>query len=121
MARRLSGQTVVRAVPEMLRAALATAGAGSDNVTALAIMWQGAALTSGAASLPAEHMSTVVSTETLAEDQGGTTILGVAEADAAVPEVDAFNDAEIEKAIAEIRAAIEKSTNLLTRKDNNDL
>ncbi|WGG51703.1 PP2C family protein-serine/threonine phosphatase [Rugamonas sp. DEMB1] len=122
MARRLSEQTVVRAVPEMLRAALATAGAGSDNVTALAIMWQGAPLSSGAASLPAEHMSTVVSTETLAEDQGGTTILGVAGGDAgAVPEVDAFNDAEIEKAIAEIRAAIEKSTNLLTRKDNNDL
>jgi protein phosphatase len=123
LARRLHSQTVVRAVPEMLAAALAMAGPHSDNATALAIMWQGSPVQDGAISVTAD-MSTVISTEALPQDLVGTTILGASPAaadvsldgssDASVDaSVDAFNDDEIEKAIAEIRGAIEKSSQLL--------
>jgi protein phosphatase len=40
----MQAQTVVRAVPDMLQAALRAAGDASDNVTALAIMWQGSSV-----------------------------------------------------------------------------
>ena len=101
----LTTQTVVRAVPDMLATALRRAGDTSDNVTALAIMWQGALVSDGT---PTTHAgSTVISTEALPEDVVSTTIHG------AKTEVDVFDDDEIEKAIAEIRGAIEKSSQLL--------
>jgi protein phosphatase len=101
----LTTQTVVRAVPDMLATALRRAGETSDNVTALAIMWQGALVSDGT---PTTHAgSTVISTEALPEDVVSTTIHG------AKTEVDVFDDDEIEKAIAEIRGAIEKSSQLL--------
>ena len=101
----LTTQTVVRAVPDMLATALRRAGDSSDNVTALAIMWQGALVSDGT---PTTHAgSTVISTEALPEDVVSTTIHG------AKSEVDVFDDDEIEKAIAEIRGAIEKSSQLL--------
>ena len=57
---------------------------------------------------PTTHAgSTVISTEALPEDVVSTTIHG------AKNEVDVFDDDEIEKAIAEIRGAIEKSSQLL--------
>jgi protein phosphatase len=116
MAQRLQSQTVVRAVPEMLRQAVAAAGPASDNATALAIMWQGSTAADGIPSMPSASM---ISTEMLAEDQVNSTILG-AEAQAALresAEADVFDDDEIERAIAEIRGAIEKSTQLLTKRD----
>ncbi len=109
MVERLQSQTIVRAVPEMLRAATAIAGKTSDNVTALAIMWQGSPDVESPASVTA-NMATVISTKMLPEDLVSTTIQVRPEAE---PEVDAFNDDEIEKAIAEIRGAIEKSTQVL--------
>jgi PPM family protein phosphatase len=118
MAQRLQSQTVVRAVPDMLRQAVATAGPASDNATALAIMWQGSTAADGIPSMPSASM---ISTEMLAEDQVNSTILG-AEAQAAQQqgaEADVFDEDEIERAIAEIRGAIEKSTQLLTKKDHN--
>ncbi|SFV02533.1 PP2C family protein-serine/threonine phosphatase [Pseudoduganella namucuonensis] len=118
MAQRLHTQTVVRAVPDMLTAAVAMAGPASDNATALAIMWQGGGVADGAAGVPT-GASTTISTEMLAEDQVSTTISGAARQDAEAP-VDAFDEDEIERAIAEIRGAIEKSSQLLTRKDNNN-
>jgi len=48
MASRLHAHTVEWAVPALLRAALDAAGDGSDNVTALAITWQGSSLVDGA-------------------------------------------------------------------------
>jgi protein phosphatase len=54
-------------------------------------------------------MSTVISTEALPQDSVGTTIAGQTRNHAA----DAFDDDEIEKAIAEIRGAIEKSSQIL--------
>jgi protein phosphatase len=124
MAHCLHTRTVVRAVPDLVGAALAKAGAGSDNVTALAIMWQGGGVTDGIATVTAPDMSTVISTEALPQDLHSTTIHSgapdqakpAADADAdagAAPEPDAFNDDEIERAIAEIRGAIEKSSQIL--------
>jgi protein phosphatase len=108
---RLSTQTIVRAVPELVAMATAIAGAGSDNTTALAIMWQGSAdaeLAPGAAG----GLDTVISTRMLPDNLVSTTIQSAPEPEAP-PEPDAFNDDEIEKAIAEIRGAIEKSSQLL--------
>jgi protein phosphatase len=100
---------VVRAVPDLLRAALGAAGEGSDNVTALAIMWQGSSVVDGMGATTAAGLPTVISTEALPQDLHSTTIQGgpAAGMDAA------FDDAEIEKAIAEIRGAIEKSSQIL--------
>ncbi|HAV37075.1 MAG TPA: serine/threonine protein phosphatase, partial [Massilia sp.] len=73
-----------------------------DNTTALAISWQGDE--HAGAGLP-----NVVSTQMLAADQVSSTIVG---ADAAL-DADPFDEDAIEKAIAEINQAIEKSSQLL--------
>ena len=106
---RLTTQTIVRAIPDMLKSATAIAGKTSDNATALAIMWQGGPDIEGQASVTA-HLDSVISTQMLAENLVNSTISEVPEKPAPV---DAFNDAEIEKAIAEIRGAIEKSSQVL--------
>jgi|SRR5471032_1526552 len=118
MLRRLHSQTVVRAVPDLLQAALGAAGSASDNVTALAIMWQGSSMVDGMGELTAAELSTVISTEALPQDLHSTTINSApvpeqAPAPAPAPQADAFDDDEIEKAIAEIRGAIEKSSQIL--------
>ncbi|WP_373988476.1 PP2C family serine/threonine-protein phosphatase [Duganella sp. BuS-21] len=109
---RLHAQTVVRAVPEMLQTALQAAGDGSDNVTALAITWQGGSVTDSMDPLTVTMISTVALPETLL----ATTIRDTSPPQAAPSDagsVDAFDDDEIEKAIAEIRGAIEKSSQIL--------
>jgi serine/threonine protein phosphatase PrpC len=108
LAERMRTQTVVRAVPDMLSAALALAGRHADNATALAIMWQGSSVVDGANSVAGD--ASVISTEALPQDLVGSTIQGMP---AAPAEVDAFDDDEIERAIAEIRGAIEKSSQVL--------
>jgi protein phosphatase len=100
--RTMASETIVRAVPDLLQSALRRAGERSDNVTALAIMWQGSAVVDSAAT-SAVALSTMVSTEALDEDAPSTTVAGDA----------GFNDEDIEKAIAEIRVAIEKSSRIL--------
>ena len=100
--RSLAAGTVVQAVPELVAAAVARGGARGDNTTALAISWQGDE--NAGAGLP-----NVVSTQMLAADQVSSTI---AAADAEL-EVDPFDEDAIEKAIAEINQAIEKSSQLL--------
>jgi protein phosphatase len=116
LAQRLATQTVVRAVPDMLQAAVAIGGPTGDNATALAIMWQGSSV-ADAAPTTAAGMSSIISTEMLPEDQVNTTISRAVQHDAGAAPVDAFDDDEIERAIAEIRGAIEKSSQLLTPKD----
>ena len=108
IAHRLATQTIVRAVPELIDMATAIAGATGDNTTALAIMWQGGA----DAGMPIDGRDTVISTEMLPEDLVSSTIQSTPEP-AAPHEVDAFSDDEIEKAIAEIRGAIERSSQVL--------
>ncbi|MEC5163714.1 PPM family protein phosphatase [Janthinobacterium sp. CG_23.3] len=109
LAERMHAQTVVRAVPDMLSAALALAGRHADNATALAIMWQGSSVVDSANSVAAGDAS-VISTEALPQDLVGSTIQGMPAPPAAA---DAFDDDEIERAIAEIRGAIEKSSQVL--------
>jgi len=103
----LSSRAVVRAVPELLQAALRRGGDSGDNVTGLAITWQGGA---ACADVPTEVMSTLstISTDALPQDLHGSTITPRPDAG-----VDPFDEEQIDKAIAEIRGAIEKSSQLL--------
>jgi protein phosphatase len=106
--RRLSTQTVVQAVPDMISTSLEVAGPKADNTTALAIMYQGEDETASDLDM--------ISTLMLPDDQVSGTIIGEPEPSAASA-ADAFDEDEIEKAIAEIREAIEKSSQLLTDKE----
>jgi hypothetical protein len=72
-------------------------------------MWQGAGEVAGFSE------QDVISTQMLEGDQVSSTIDGEPEP-AAAAAADAFDEDEIEKAIAEIRDAIEKSSQLLTDK-----
>ena len=100
IAKRMQANTVMRAVPELLDAAISFAGANSDNVTALAITWLGE---SGL-----EDSGTVTTTVL---DEGTVTSM-IATQPYGVPEEErVFNELEIEKAIAEIRDAIQKANN----------
>ncbi|WP_348695497.1 protein phosphatase 2C domain-containing protein [Duganella fentianensis] len=107
IARRVQ-QPIVRAVPAMLQAALDAAGRRSDNVTALAITWQGSAVADPRGKA-ADELSSMISTEALTQQEHSSTIVRSADGQRA----DLFDDAEIEKAIAEIRGAIAKSSQLL--------
>ena len=101
IAHQLSTRGVVQAVPDMIGMATAIAGSRADNTTALAIQWQGA----GEA---AAGDDSVVSTQLLPEGEVTTRIAQAAGADG-----DPFDEDDIEKAIAEIRDAIERSSQLL--------
>jgi serine/threonine protein phosphatase PrpC len=101
----LSTHTIVQAVPDMIGMATAIAGPRGDNTTALAIQWQ------GAHDAPTPGDDSMVSTLMLPEGEVTTRL---AEQPAAVDgAADDFGDDDIEKAIAEIRDAIEKSSQLL--------
>lgn len=105
LAQSLHQNTVVRAVPELLATATGIAGKTSDNVTALAVMWEGT-------SVLQESPSTIV-THTLPIGSVTTTIQAPRHAD--LEQADMFNDSEIEKAIEEIRGAIEKTSRLTSK------
>jgi len=105
LAQSLHTNTVVRAVPELLTTATGIAGKTSDNVTALAMMWEGT-------SVLQDSSSTIV-THTLPVGSVTTTIQAPRHAD--LEQNDAFDDGEIEKAIDEIRAAIEKTSRITTK------
>jgi protein phosphatase len=105
--RRLSTQTVVQAVPDMIATSLEVAGPKADNTTALAIMWQGAADDAAAG-------GDLLSTLMLEDDEVSGSIIDEPEP-AVSAAADAFDEDEIEKAIAEIRDAIEKSSQLLDK------
>lgn len=100
---RLTANGVVQAVPELVQMATTVGGAQADNTTALAIAWQGADTAQG-------DLPNVISTQMLGEDMVTSTIVA---GDAAPAGMDAFGDDDIEKAIAEIRAAIEKSSQVI--------
>jgi protein phosphatase len=101
----LSTHTIVQAVPDMIGMATAIAGPRGDNTTALAIQWQ------GAHDAPTAGDDNMVSTLMLPEGEVTTRLAEQpAAADGAA---DDFGDDDIEKAIAEIRDAIEKSSQLL--------
>ena len=97
---------IVQAVPELIAMATAIAGSRGDNTTALAIQWQGA----DAPAIAADP--SIVSTQTVPEGEVTSRIDSPAAAPAAGPD-DPFDEDDIEKAIAEIRDAIEKSSQIL--------
>ena len=110
MAHRLATATIVRAIPDMISTAVAIAGDKGDNATALAIMWQGSPEVETAGS---GADGVVISTMMLPENLVSTTIQAANTEPEGAGDFDAFNDDEIEKAIAEIRGAIEKSSQII--------
>jgi protein phosphatase len=104
LAQRLHNNTVVRAVPELLTTATGIAGKNSDNVTALALMWE------GGHSL--QDPNSTITTHTLPLGSVTTTIQAPR---ADLEQADVFNETEIEKAIEEIRGAIEKSSRVTSK------
>ncbi|MFL6714975.1 MAG: PP2C family protein-serine/threonine phosphatase [Burkholderiaceae bacterium] len=102
LASALAGSTVVRAVPDMVHAAASLAGRHSDNVTALAMMWEDSGF--------ASQGSGLITTSLVPLGAVTTTIHAPRHAD--LEGADQFDEQEIEKAIAEIRDAIDKSSRL---------
>lgn len=102
LADRLNNNTVIRAVPELLATATGIAGKTSDNATALAVMWEGSSVLQDA--------STTITTNSLPIGSMTTTIQAPRHAD--LESADAFNESEIEKAIEEIRLALDKSSRI---------
>ncbi|WP_075792872.1 PP2C family protein-serine/threonine phosphatase [Massilia putida] len=103
IAHRMSAHSIVQAVPEMIAMATAIAGTRGDNTTALAIQWQGTNTPAIAAD------PSIVSTQTVPEGEVASRI----DSPAAPGPDDPFDEDDIEKAIAEIRDAIEKSSQIL--------
>lgn len=100
LAQRLQDNTIVRAVPDLINNAVAIAGKHSDNATALAMMWQGDNNLQDAATIITNTLPLGTVTSTIQTPPQGD------------EDIDAFNDAEIESAIEEIRGAIQKSSRL---------
>ncbi len=97
--RTLSQRAVADAVPELAEQALRSAGAKSDNVTVLALEWEGS-------DNPAE--APVVHTRSLGDEVFASTIqASLAAGDAPAEELD---DAEIERSIREINDAIKRAS-----------
>ncbi|MES2932334.1 MAG: PP2C family serine/threonine-protein phosphatase [Pseudomonadota bacterium] len=103
LAQSVQDTTIVRAVPELIKTAVGIGGKHGDNVTALAMMWQGNNSLEDA---------TTISTNTLPIGVVNTTIQASPED---VAQADSFDEEEIEKAIEEIRGAIQKSANFTHR------
>src|SRR5690606_25958631 len=92
-------------VPGLVRAATLKAGAKSDNVTALALSWEGAGVST-------MEPSTIL-TSIMPLDSITTTIQAPHHAD--LEAMETMDDYDIEEAIEEIRGAIEKSSRLISK------
>ena len=97
-------KTVMRAVPDMIALALAEAGAESDNVTGMAMSWEGADLGAdegvSTVSMPAGAITTAI-------DQRRPPPVGTPSAP--------MTDSEIERAIDDIRSSIRRSSKSLPK------
>ena len=95
LCRRLASAAVGSAVPELVRDAVAAAGRGADNATALAMTWEG------------EDLTVDTTSATAMPDGAVTTTIAFGQLEAeTVPEL---SEEEIERTIREIRTAIEKT------------
>jgi serine/threonine protein phosphatase PrpC len=92
----LAQRQIAEAVPELVERALRAAGAKSDNVTALAVEWEGAEDT--------EALD--VQTQALGEDLFASSIHTAAIGDSSADDLD---DDEIERSIREINDAIQRA------------
>ncbi len=108
LAAAIGGSTVVRAVPELVTCGRRAGRRHSDNVTALAIMWEG----DGAR--PAPATAAMISTSLVPLGAVTTTIHAPRRCRPRRRRRRSTTD-EIEKAIAEIRDAIDKSSRLTTQ------
>ena len=95
--RQLSGKPVGQAVPDLVESALQKAGAGSDNVTVIALEWE----------TPDEFETTkgTVSTDHISEGVFASTV----QSGALAGGEEDLDDAEIERSISEINEAIRRS------------
>jgi serine/threonine protein phosphatase PrpC len=108
LAEHFNNNTIVRAVPELIQSATDQAGKNSDNVTALAMMWE------GTDTLQESGNTNTITTSILPSGSVTTTIQAPRHADLE-ESADPFSDNDIEKAIAEIRGAIEKTSKLTNK------
>ncbi len=92
--------TVMSAVPELLNRAIAISGINSDNATGLALMWLGENTLSDAST---------ISTNTLQVGESSSMIHSTQPPDSTAA-ANTIDEAEIERAIAEIRSAIQKTS-----------
>ena len=99
LAKQLLSSTIVRAVPELVSTALGIAGKSSDNVTALVMAW--------GSDPNMDDLSSSIVTHAL--PIGSLTMPIQAPRLGAIDAADGFTDADIDRAIAEIRGAIEKN------------
>jgi serine/threonine protein phosphatase PrpC len=95
----LAHQLISDAVPELVERALRVAGDKSDNVTVLAVEWEGA---------EEVDSKSAVSTTALGDEVFASTIQASLGGDGSADELD---DAEIERSIREINEAIQRSSN----------
>ena len=98
IAEMLGRNAISDAVPELVEQALRNGGAKSDNVSVLAVEWESAEDSEGAAG---------VSTESLGDEVFASTIQASVLGTEAPDELD---DAEIERSIREINEAIRRSS-----------
>lgn len=96
--------TVMRAIPELIEVALAEGGPDADNITGLAMSWEGADL----------REDQTVSTGSMPAGAVTTTIDHLRPSQLEVPH-EPMTDSEIERAIDEIRTSIRKSTRLMPK------
>ena len=96
--------TVMRAVPDMITAALTAAGSDADNVTGMAMSWEGADLRDDSG----------VSTVAMPLGAITTTIDHLRPSQLEVPH-SPMTDSEIERAIDDIRSSIRKSNKLMPK------
>jgi len=102
--RTVAARPISDAVPELVEMALRNGGPKCDNVTVLAMEWEGAGNDEQAA----------IRTESLGEEVFASTIqasVGNTGAPGEIVEVDDLDEAEIERSIREINEAIRRSAN----------
>jgi serine/threonine protein phosphatase PrpC len=95
----VASNAISEAVPELVERALRVAGERSDNVTALAVEWEGT-----------EDADSGVSTDSLGQEVFASTIQASLGGDAPPGGDDELDDAEIERSIREINEAIRRSS-----------
>ncbi len=104
IAQAFAGGTVMRAVPDLINLALAEAGSDADNVTGMAVGWEGADL----------NAAQGVSTGGMPLGAITTTIDHLRPSQLEVSQ-SPMTDSEIERAIDDIRASIRKSNKLMPK------
>ena len=95
----VASNAISEAVPELVERALRVAGERSDNVTVLAVEWEGT-----------EDADSGVSTHSLGQEVFASTIQASLGGDAPPGGDDELDDAEIERSIREINEAIRRSS-----------